>query len=127
MKINQNVRYAESHEWARKEGDLIVVGISDHAQESLGDIVFVEFPKVNSHIEAKATFGVIESVKAASDLYLPLSGKIVQVNEALNETPEIINRDCYGEGWLVKFIPDSIGDYDKLLSPSDYEKTITEK
>ena len=127
MKTDQNARYAETHEWARKEGGQLVVGISDYAQESLGDIVFLELPKTDTHINAKTPFGVIESVKAASDLNLPVSGKVAMVNEALIETPEKINSDCYGEGWMVKIIPDSMNDYDGLLSPSDYEKTVAGK
>ena len=125
MKINQNARYADSHEYAYKEGDLFVIGISDFAQESLGDIVFVELPKVNSHFNAGASFGAIESVKAANDLYLPVSGKIVSVNEKLADAPDLVNKDCYGEGWMLKVAADSAGDFDKLLSPADYEKKVT--
>ena len=122
MKLDQNARYAESHEYAKKEGDQLVIGISDFAQHSLGDIVFVDLPKVNAHFNAKSSFGAIESVKAANDLYLPVSGKVASINEKLAGAPDLVNKDCYGEGWMVKIIPDSMGDFDKLLSPSDYEK-----
>jgi glycine cleavage system H protein len=122
MKLDNNARYLKSHEWARKDGDLISVGISDHAQESLGDIVFVDLPKIGLSFKAGTAFGVVESVKAASDLYLPVSGKISAVNEALNSAPETVNKDCYGEGWFVKVEPENPAEFDGLLSPADYEK-----
>ena len=126
MKLDQNARYAESHEYARKEGDEIVIGISDFAQEHLGDIVFVDLPKVNAHFNAKATFGAIESVKAANDMYLPVSGTVTAINKKLTDAPDLVNKDCYGEGWVIKIRPDSMDDLNKLLSPSDYEKTAKE-
>lgn len=122
MKIDANARYRSSHEWARKEGSSIVTGISDHAQESLGDIVFVEFPEVGKTLKQGQTFGVIESVKAASDLYMPMSGTITEVNETLGGDPSAVNKDCYGAGWLIKFEPTSPAEWDGLLSASDYEK-----
>jgi glycine cleavage system H protein len=127
MKLDKEARYAETHEWARKDGDLVTVGISDHAQDSLGDIVFVELPKTGAVFKAGASFGVVESVKAASDIYIPLSGTIAEVNEKLSEQPELINRDCYGEGWIVKISPSGDGEWDKLLSPADYEKIASEE
>ncbi|MDR1143025.1 MAG: glycine cleavage system protein GcvH [Spirochaetaceae bacterium] len=123
MKLDTNARYAKTHEWARKEGDLIVIGISDHAQQSLGDIVFVDLPKPGVSFKAGASFGVVESVKAASDLYLPVSGKISAVNEELASAPETVNKDCYGTGWFVKVAPENPREFDSLLSPEDYEKT----
>jgi glycine cleavage system H protein len=122
MKLDDKVRYAKTHEWARKEGGLIVVGISDYAQHSLGDIVFVDLPKPGSSFKAGAVVGAVESVKAASDLYLPVSGKIGEVNGALSGSPETVNKDCYGEGWMVKVEPENPADFDVLLSPADYEK-----
>jgi glycine cleavage system H protein len=122
MKLDNNARYLKSHEWARKDGDLITVGISDHAQESLGDIVFVDLPKQGLSFKAGTAFGVVESVKAASDLYLPVSGKISAVNEALNSAPETVNKDCYGEGWFVKVAPENMAEFEDLLGPADYEK-----
>ncbi|MDR0600505.1 MAG: glycine cleavage system protein GcvH [Treponema sp.] len=121
MTVDRNARYVKTHEWARKEGSLVVVGISDHAQQSLGDIVFVDLPKPGAAFKAGAVFGAVESVKAASDLYLPVSGKIGEVNEALASSPETVNRDCYGEGWFVKVEPDNPADFDGLLSPAEYE------
>ncbi|MDR1210852.1 MAG: glycine cleavage system protein GcvH [Spirochaetaceae bacterium] len=127
MKLDSKARYAETHEWARKDGDTVSVGISDHAQHSLGDIVFVDLPKVGSSFKAKDTFGVVESVKAASDMYLPLSGTITQVNEKLAEQPDLINKDCYGAGWIVRITPSDDAEWDSLLSPGDYKKNAPEE
>jgi glycine cleavage system H protein len=121
MKLDADVRYAPTHEWARREGSEWRIGISDHAQHSLGDIVFVDLPKPGTAFAAKAVFGVVESVKAASDVYLPVAGTITGVNEALGEHPELINQDCYGKGWLVKMSPGKAEDWDTLLSPEAYE------
>ena len=126
MKLDTTARYVKTHEWARKEGNLIVVGISDHAQQSLGDIVFVDLPKPGARFKAGAVFGAVESVKAASDLYLPMSGTISVVNDTLTSAPETVNKDCYGEGWFVKVEPESMPEFDTLLSPEDYEKTVEE-
>jgi glycine cleavage system H protein len=124
MKLDTNAKYRDSHEWARKEGELIVCGISDHAQDSLSDIVYIEFPEIGDVLNQGDAFGVIESVKAASDLYMPMSGEIVAVNEALEDQPELVNSDPYGEGWLIKFKPSDLGEWDGLLSTDDYEKVI---
>jgi glycine cleavage system H protein len=124
MKLDPNAKYRDSHEWARKEGDLIVCGISDHAQDSLSDIVYVEFPEIGDVLNQGDAFGVIESVKAASDLYMPMSGEIVEVNETLEDEPELVNSDPYGEGWLLKFKPSDLGEWDGLLSTDDYQKVV---
>jgi glycine cleavage system H protein len=124
MSVSSDVRFAPSHEWARKEGSEMVIGISDHAQHELGDIVFVDLPKLGTVFAAKAGFGVVESVKAASDVYLPVGGKITAVNEGLADHPELINKDCYGEGWIVRIAPDDPAEWDALLSAEDYEKTL---
>ena len=124
MKLDKDARYQESHEWVRQEGELIVCGISDHAQESLSDVVYVEFPEVGDSLSQGETFGVVESVKAASDLYMPLSGEIVAVNEQLEDEPELVNSDPYGEGWLIKFKPSDLSEWDSLLSPAEYEKVV---
>jgi glycine cleavage system H protein len=121
---DSNIRFAPTHEWARKEGEELVIGISDHAQHSLGDIVFVDLPKTGAVFKAGTPFGVVESVKAASDIYLPAAGKITAVNEALGEHPELINQDCYGEGWIVRFLPENPGEWEGLLTREAYEKTI---
>jgi glycine cleavage system H protein len=124
MKLDDKARYAKTHEWARKEGEVIVVGISDHAQHSLGDIVFVDLPKPGSSFKAGTAFGAVESVKAASDLYLPVSGTIAEVNEALSGSPETVNKDCYGAGWMVKVNPETPAEFDALFAPADYEKAV---
>ncbi len=123
MKLQPDARYAESHEWVRKDGDVMVCGISDHAQEELSDVVYVELPEIGSKLAKGDSFGVVESVKAASDVYMPMGGEIVAVNDELNDKPELINRDPYGEGWLIRFEPSDLGEWDSLLSPEDYEKT----
>jgi glycine cleavage system H protein len=122
MKLDKDARYQESHEWVRQEGELIVCGISDHAQESLSDVVYVEFPEVGDSFSQGETFGVVESVKAASDLYMPMGGEIVAVNEALEDEPELVNSDPYGAGWMIKFKPAALEEWDSLLSPADYQQ-----
>ena len=126
MKIDANARYTETHEWVRKEGDLMVYGITDHAQDALSDIVYVELPNVGEKYAKGDTIGTVESVKAASDLYIPLDGEIVEVNEALVSSPEMVNSDPYGEGWMIKFKPAHAGDLDSLLTPEAYEQLPVE-
>jgi glycine cleavage system H protein len=126
MKLDANAKYQESHEWARHEGDLIVCGITDHAQDSLSDVVYVELPEVGSSFERGQIFGVVESVKAASDLYIPMSGEIVEINSALVDTPELVNSDPFGAGWMIKIKPSNPGEWDSLLSGEDYEKIAAE-
>jgi glycine cleavage system H protein len=122
MKLDANAKYLKTHEWARKEENLIVVGITDHAQSSLGDIVFVDLPKPGAQFKAGAVFGAVESVKAASDLYLPVSGKISTINEILAAAPETVNKDCYGQGWFVKVEPENPAEFDELLGAEEYGK-----
>jgi glycine cleavage system H protein len=122
MKLDANAKYQDTHEWARREGDLIVCGISDFAQESLSDVVYVELPEVGAVLEKGDIFGVVESVKAASDLYIPMSGKIVEVNDILEDEPELVNTDPFGAGWMIKLKPSAPGQWDGLLSGADYEK-----
>jgi len=127
MKIDTEARYAKSHEWAKKDGAEFVIGISDHAQHSLGDIVYVDLPKVGANFTKGAAFGVVESVKAASDLYLPVAGKVTAVNTALADKPDLVNKDCYGDGWIVKVAPSNPAEMDELLTPADYEKIAEEE
>ena len=127
MKVDANARYRESHEWARQEGELIVCGISDHAQESLSDVVYVEFPAVGDTLSQGDTFGVVESVKAASDLYMPMSGEIVEVNTKLEDEPELVNSDPYGAGWMIKFKPTAPGEWAGLLTSAQYEQVVAEE
>lgn len=117
-------KYAETHEWVKMEGDLAVIGISDYAQDALGDVVFVELPKVGVTFNARAAFGVVESVKAASDIYAPISGTVAAVNEKLSNAPETLNKDALGEGWIVKLRPSNPSEMDNLLDAATYQKKI---
>ncbi len=117
-------KYAKSHEWAKPDGDVVVVGISDHAQQELGDITFVELPTVGQVMEAGAECGVVESVKAASDLFAPIGGEVVAVNDALEDTPELINQDAWEAGWILKLKPSDLGQMDALMSVADYDATL---
>lgn len=124
MNVRTDRRYSKSHEWARKEGDLIVIGISDFAQHELGDIVFVELPPTGSKFKATEVFGVIESVKAASDLYLPVGGEIVAANDALVADPALVNKDPFGAAWLVKIKPSNPAELQRLMDAPAYEAFI---
>jgi glycine cleavage system H protein len=117
-------KYSESHEWVKMEGDLAVIGISDYAQDQLGDVVFVELPEVGTTLEAGKTLGVVESVKAASDVFAPISGKVEAVNEELKNSPETVNKDPLGSGWFVKVRPSNPSDVNKLLDAAAYQKKI---
>lgn len=127
MSIDVNARYAESHEYARIDGATVVCGISDHAQAELGDIVFIELPAVGKSLKKGETFGTVESVKAASDLYMPISGTIAEVNGALKADPALVNREPYGAGWLIKITPADLSEMDKLMDAKIYGKTIGEE
>jgi len=120
-----DLKYRETHEWVRIEGDTATVGITEHAQDELGDVVFVELPETGATFSAGDSFGTVESVKAVSDLYAPVSGEVSEVNEALNESPEKINEDPYGDGWIVRLRVSGEAP-DDLLSSDDYEKLIAE-
>lgn len=124
--VPAELRFAESHEWAKKEGDLIVVGISDHAQEALGDVVFVELPEIGKVFAAGDAAGVVESVKAASDIYSPVGGEVVEVNEALGGEPELLNSSPYS-AWIFKVKPSDVdADLAKLLDAAGYQSAIGE-
>ena len=124
--IPAELRFAESHEWAKKEGDLIVVGISDHAQEALGDVVFVELPEIGKVFAAGDAAGVVESVKAASDIYSPVAGEVVAVNKELGDSPESLNSSPY-ESWIFKVKPSNAdADLAKLLDAAGYKAAIGE-
>ncbi len=127
MKLDKDARYTKEHEWVRKEGELFVYGISDHAQDQLSDIVYLEPPEVGDSFAQGDSIGVVESVKAASDLYLPMNGEIVEVNDALVDAPEIMNSDPYGEAWIIKFKASDSAEFDQLMSPEDYEKFTQEE
>lgn len=127
MKLDNNAKYQDSHEWARKEGGLIVCGITDHAQDSLSDVVFVELPAVGDTLSKGDIFGTVESVKAASDLYMPMGGEIVEVNEGLEDEPETVNDDPFGAGWMIKFKPSDPAEWDSLLSGDEYAAIAAEE
>ncbi len=118
--VPENLRYSEDHEWAKVEDDLVRVGITDYAQHQLGDVVYVELPEKGDSFGFMEPFGVIESVKAASDLYCPIAGTVVETNTELEDAPELVNEDPYGDGWMIVVEPDDPADMEKLLSPADY-------
>ena len=124
MSVPEDLQYTKSHEWLRREGDTATVGITDHAQDELGDVVFVELPEQGATFKAGDAFGTVESVKAVSDLYAPVGGEVVEVNSALQDTPEKINEDPYGDGWIVKLRASGEGD---LLSAGEYEQFIEQE
>ena len=119
--VPQELKYARTHEWVRLEEDgTITVGISDHAQDALGDVVYVEHPEPGQPVAAGDEAGVVESVKAASDIYAPVSGSVIAVNEALDDAPETVNQDPYGDGWFFKIQPDDVAELDELLDSEAY-------
>jgi len=122
--IPADLRYTKEHEWAKLEGDKARVGITAFAQEQLGDVVFVELPKVGTKVTAMKTFGVVESVKAVSDLYAPLSGEVVEINAELPKKPEIVNAEPYGKGWMIVIKLADSKEWDGLISAADYEKLV---
>ena len=124
MNVPAELRYTKEHEWARIEGDSAVIGITDYAQGELGDIVFIELPAVGKKTEQTKSCASIEAVKAVSDLYAPLTGEVVDVNRELETSPQLMNQDAYGKGWILKIKLADRADWDKLLSADDYKKLI---
>lgn len=125
--IPGDLKFLRSHEWARlDDSGRVTVGISDHAQGQLGDLVYVELPDVGEHFDQGAAVAVVESVKAASDIYAPVAGKVVAVNAALSDKPETINEDAYGEGWIYTLEPDDLAQMEQLLGPDDYAAALEE-
>lgn len=120
-----DLKYVASHEWLRQEPDgTITVGITHHAQDLLGDVVYVELPEVGANVEVDAEIAVVESVKAASDVYAPIAGEIVEINDALVDAPETVNADPYGEGWFFKIKPTNASDYDGLMDADEYAESL---
>ncbi len=119
-----NYFYTKDHEWLKIEGDKATVGITDFAQKQLGDVVYVELPQTGAQLEFHQSLGVIESVKAVSDIYSPISGEVVEINEKLNDSPELVNDDPHGKGWIIRMKIRDEGELDKLMSPSEYEKYL---
>ena len=125
-KFDATVRYAQSHDWARLEGDLVVCGISDYAQHALSDVVFIELPSVGDTVAQGDIYSTVESVKAAEQVYAPVSGEIVAVNDDLEANPELINEDPYGAAWIIKVKPSDAGELDKLMDAAAYESFLAE-
>ncbi|AKO94599.1 glycine cleavage system protein GcvH [Priestia filamentosa] len=126
MNLPKDLRYSEEHEWVKVEGDKVTIGITDFAQSELGDIVFVELPEVGATIEADEPFGSVESVKTVSELYAPISGKVVEINENLDDSPEFVNESPYENAWMIVLEPDNKEDIEKLMTAEEYQKMISE-
>ena len=124
MNIPNDLKYTKEHEWVRIDGDIITVGITDHAQSELGDIIFIEFPELNQLISKDEPFGAIEAVKTVSDLFAPVTGKVFEINEALEDNPDLVNSDVYGEGWIVKITCTNDSELDDLLDSEKYKEMI---
>ena len=120
LNFPEDLRYSNDHEWARPEGDLYVVGINDYAQDQLGDIVFVELPEKGSTLDQGQEFGTVESVKAVSELYMPVGGEVVEINGALEDSPELVNNTPYTDGWMIKVKPSKSEDFGKLMDREAY-------
>ena len=127
MKIDKNCRYMETHEWVRVEGDLATAGISDYAQSQLSDVVYVELPEVGDAFDQGEVFATVESVKAAADVYMPIGGEITEVNEELSGSPELVNQDAFGEGWLIQFTPSDLSELDGLMTPEEYQEHVAKE
>lgn len=128
--LPEELKYTKTHEWIRQEGEnsnVLVVGITDHAQQLLGDMVFVELPEVGEAVDSGDELGVVESVKAASDFYAPVSGKIIATNDDLQDSPALVNSDPYGDGWLIKIEMSNSEEFDELMSSEDYEDMLAEE
>ena len=124
--VPKDLRYTKDHEWVKVDGDVATVGVTDYAAGQLGDVVFVDLPAVGKAIDQFATFGVVESVKAVSDLYAPVSGEVAEVNDALGATPELVNSDPFGEGWMIKVRVSDAGQLGDLLDAAAYEQLTAE-
>ena len=122
--IPKELKYTEDHEWVKVDGEIATVGITDHAQSELGDIIFIEFPEINDLFERMEPFGTIEAVKTVADLFSPLNGKIIEINKELEDSPELVNSDPYGKGWIVKVSVDKLDQLNDLLSSESYENHI---
>ncbi len=125
MQIPAEFKYTEEHEWVSVDGNIATVGITDYAQGELGDLVFVELPEVGTEVNQMDAFGTVEAVKAVSDLFAPLSGKVKEVNDVLTDAPETVNKDPYGEGWMIKIELSDASQLDSLLSADDYKNVIS--
>lgn len=122
--IPENLRYSKDHEWVEVNGDIATIGITDYAQHSLGDVVYIDMPRVGDHFGTHESFGSVESVKAVSEIFTPLAGTVTEVNEGVNDTPEAVNNDAYGDGWMVKLKMDNPGEADAMLNAAEYEEYL---
>ena len=120
LSLPDDVKYTKSHEWAKLSGDIVIIGLNDYAQDQLGEIVFVELPETGDTFSKDDEFGSVESVKAVSEIYIPISGEIVEINEGLEDAPELVNESCYDNGWLVKVKPENISELDGLMDKGEY-------
>ena len=124
MTLPQDLKYTKEHEWVKVNGETVTVGITDHAQDQLGDIIFVEFPDLDEEIEKNESFGTIEAVKTVADLFAPISGRVTEINETLEDSPESVNTDPYGAGWFVKVSIADAGELDELMTAEQYGELI---
>jgi len=124
MNFPENLRYTKDHEWIKLDGNIATIGVTDFAQQELGDIVYVEIDTKGKSLTAETVFGTVEAVKTVSDLFMPISGTINEVNPALESQPELVNTDPYGEGWMIKMTVDNTGDVEKLMDAAAYEKLV---
>ena len=124
MSTPKELKYTKEHEWVSIDSDIATIGITDYAQEQLGDIVFVELPEVQSQVSQDDTFGVVEAVKTVADLFAPVSGNVTEINTALEQSPDLINSDPYGEGWIIKVAIDDLEEYNNLMSNDEYNSFI---
>jgi len=124
MNIPANLRYTADHEWALQDGEYLVIGITDFAQGELGDIVYVSIPNLDKQLSANDSFGEVEAVKAVSELFMPVAGTIVAVNELLEQSPDLVNNDPYGEGWMIRVKPDNLADFEALLDAAAYKELV---
>lgn len=122
--IPENLRYSKDHEWVKVDGEIATIGITDYAQHSLGDVVYVDLPRVGDTFGSHESFGSVESVKAVSEIFTPIAGEVTEVNEALNDTPEDVNNDAYGAAWMLKIKMDNPNEADSLLSAEEYEEYL---
>tara|TARA_B100000900_G_scaffold397142_1_gene397186 strand:- start:546 stop:923 length:378 start_codon:yes stop_codon:yes gene_type:complete len=124
MSLPKDIKYTEDHEWAKLEGDILTIGITDFAQSELGDIIFVEFPDLDEEVQPKDSIGTLEAVKTVADIYSPVKGKIIEINDNLEDNPELINDSPYDSGWIIKLEIDDKEEYNNLLNDNEYEKLI---
>ena len=124
MNNPENLKYTKEHEWAKFEGERVIIGITDYAQSQLGDVIFIEFPRVGEKLTAGDVFGEVEAVKTVSELYSPISGKIIEVNNELEDSPDLVNSDPYGAGWLIKIDASNPNEKDELMDSSSYKQLV---